>query len=365
MISKININNFKALKDISIEISPLNIFTGLNGMGKSTVLQTLLLARQSRSSEGKELKLNDDSFVQLGTFEEVFCEAPKDNKFKLNIDWNNKESLIFETSYQSSLKDEKVIQNEVETKFPVEQALFQNDAFVYLSSDRIIPADTYQTNDTFVKNHQLGLRGEFAPHFYQRNKNVEIPIKELVFDEQDKVCTLEVQVNNWLNIISPGVKIHTEIQNGLVVLKYSYSTKDDETSKFRAKNAGFGLTYVFSILVALLSAKKGDLIIIENPEANIHPKGQTELARLMALAAKNGVQIFCETHSDHIIYGSRIAIKEGAINKDDVKIYYIDRDENEHFSHAHWIEIDDFGRMERKVRKYFDEFESHLNQLMS
>lgn len=365
MISKININNFKALRDISIDISPLNIFTGLNGMGKSTVLQSLLLARQSKNSDGKELKLDDSSFVQLGSFEEVFCEAAQNEKFKLNINWNNKESLLFETNYQTSLKDEKVIQNDVETSLPGDQALFKNDTFVYLSSDRIVPADTYQTNDTFVKNHQLGTRGEFAPHYYQNNKNIGIPIKELAFDNEDDIFTLEVQVNKWLSIISPGVKVHTEIQNSLVVLKYSYSTREDETSKFRAKNAGFGLTYVFSILVALLSAKKGDLIIIENPEANIHPKGQTELARLMALAAKNGVQIFCETHSDHIIYGSRIAIKEGAINKDDVKIYYIDRDENEHFSHAHWIEIDDFGRMERKVRKYFDEFESHLNQLMS
>ena len=148
-------------------------------------------------------------------------------------------------------------------------------------------------------------------------------------------------------------------------MTYSYDTGHNITTKaFKPRNAGFGLTYVFSVLVALLSANEGDIIIIENPESHIHPRGQSELARLMALAAKNGVQIFVETHSDHIIYGMRIAIKERDIDKDQVRIYYLDRDKKEHFSNAHRIEIDEYGRMDRKVRGYFDEFESHLNRLM-
>ncbi|WP_289054313.1 AAA family ATPase [Carboxylicivirga marina] len=363
MISKVSIKNLKALKDITLSTSPLNIFTGLNGMGKSTVMQSLLLFRQSRNTEGKELKLHD-SILQLGSFEEVFCEAAEDEKLKIQIEWSNKDSLQFEAKYVTSLKDEKIIKNSINSSLPVHQSLFKDSGFVYLSSDRIVPADSYDTNDSLIKNHQLGISGEFAPHFYQNNKNIQIPIKELSFDGDDEASTLEVQVNKWLSIISPGVKVHTEEQNGLIVLKYSYVTQEEETSKFRAKNAGFGLTYVFSVLVALLSANKGDLVIIENPEANIHPKGQTQLARLMALAAKNGVQIFVETHSDHIIYGTRIAIKERNIDKEEVRIYYLGRDKKEHFSKAYWIEIDEYGRIEREVREYFDEFESHLNRLM-
>jgi len=38
MISNIKIQNFKALRDVDISIKAINIFTGLNGMGKSTVI---------------------------------------------------------------------------------------------------------------------------------------------------------------------------------------------------------------------------------------------------------------------------------------------------------------------------------------
>lgn len=68
-----------------------------------------------------------------------------------------------------------------------------------------------------------------------------------------------------------------------------------------AINTGFGITYVLPILVALLSAKKDSLILIENPEAHIHPKGQAILMELMAKAVDAGVQVVIETHSDHIV----------------------------------------------------------------
>jgi AAA15 family ATPase/GTPase len=47
MITNIYLQNFKAFKEAEIPPCQLNIFTGLNGMGKSSFLQTLLLLRQS------------------------------------------------------------------------------------------------------------------------------------------------------------------------------------------------------------------------------------------------------------------------------------------------------------------------------
>ncbi|QZE13070.1 DUF3696 domain-containing protein [Halosquirtibacter laminarini] len=365
MIKRIKIENFKALQEVDLTTKKLNIFTGLNGMGKSTILQSLLLLRQSFQPPFDTLYLNNH-LIELGTFREIFCENPSSNQLSLMLQWEEGSQLSIERTYDTSLESQKSIKGEaLDNESLKEHALFAEDTFKYLSAHRMKPSDVYEMNASLIDKRQLGNEGEFAPHYYHLNKNENIGIKALAFDEDDHIFSLEHQLNQWLGVISPKIIVNTESVNGnMIQLTYSYVTAHGNTSSYLPKNAGFGLTYVFSVLVALLTAREGDILVIENPESHIHPKGQTELARLMALAAKSGVQIFCETHSDHIIYGTRIAIKEREIDKDEVTLYYIDRDDIEHFSVAHKIEIDKYGRLDRNARKYFNEFESHLNRLM-
>lgn len=365
MIAKIKVRNFKALQNIDLDLSNINIFTGLNGMGKSTLIQVLLLLRQSSDTLQKEIKLVGD-YVDLGEYQDVFCEVPtEDDTVQFKLKMSDSSVLNFESEYSESKKAESVLDAKVFQCDNKDIALFGTDTFIYLSANRITPADSYNTNQTSVNKKNLGNRGEFAPHYYHLNYNNDISIPKLAFDSEDEVISLEFQLNRWLDVISPSVQVHTEIKENMVLLRYSYKTHGLNTSKYKPKNAGFGLTYVFSVLVAILSSKSGDILVIENPESHIHPRGQSELARLLALAAKNGVQVFVETHSDHILYGLRIAIKEREIAKEQAKIYYFDRDEKDHFSNAIEIGVDEFGRMERSVRKYFTEYESHLNHLMS
>jgi len=75
--------------------------------------------------------------------------------------------------------------------------------------------------------------------------------------------------------------------------------------------SGFGLSYTLPVITALLVGTliPNSLVIIENPEAHLHPRGQTEIARLIALCAQVGTQIIIETHSDHLFDGIRIAAK--------------------------------------------------------
>ncbi len=47
MICNLFIKNFKSLKTVYLKLSNLNLLTGLNGSGKSSVIQALLLLRQS------------------------------------------------------------------------------------------------------------------------------------------------------------------------------------------------------------------------------------------------------------------------------------------------------------------------------
>jgi len=77
--------------------------------------------------------------------------------------------------------------------------------------------------------------------------------------------------------ISPGIRIHANLQIAIntVSLSYAYEQGNDVTADFKPQNVGFGLTFVLPVIVAISKIKAGDLLIIENPEAHLHPGGQT------------------------------------------------------------------------------------------
>ena len=85
------------------------------------------------------------------------------------------------------------------------------------------------------------------------------------------------------------------------------------------------LSVSLPIIVSLLTAEEGKIIVIENPESHIHPRGQAELGKLIAAAAQTGAQLFVETHSDHILNGIRVAVKEESVDKNKVNIMYFNK----------------------------------------
>ena len=49
------------------------------------------------------------------------------------------------------------------------------------------------------------------------------------------------------------------------------------------------------------------MFIVENPEAHLHPSGQSRIGKFLARMAASGLQVVVETHSEHVINGVRIA----------------------------------------------------------
>ena len=119
--------------------------------------------------------------------------------------------------------------------------------------------------------------------------------------------------------LSPGIKIHPKqyIDAGIVGLGYYvYETEHNPL------NVGFGLSYTAPIVLSLLKSFNGDLIILENPEAHLHPRGQRILGELISKACAGGVQIILETHSDHLLNGIRLSVKQKKIDKSAVRLNF-------------------------------------------
>ena len=136
------------------------------------------------------------------------------------------------------------------------------------------------------------------------------------------------------------------------------------SNPYRPTNVGFGLTYSLPIIVACLSTSEGACILLENPEAHIHPQGQVALGRLMSLTAATGVQVIVETHSDHILNGIRVAVKEGVLRPDQATVHFFKRDHDTGTAEVDTPRINPQGRLSFWPDGFFDQWDKSLDALL-
>ncbi len=91
-------------------------------------------------------------------------------------------------------------------------------------------------------------------------------------------------------------------------------------------NVGLGVSQTLPVLVALHAARPGQLVYIEQPETHLHPQAQFALAQILAAAAKRGVRVVVETHSTILLLGVQALVAEGGLDHELVKLHWFQRD---------------------------------------
>ncbi|MCK4763228.1 MAG: DUF3696 domain-containing protein [Candidatus Aminicenantes bacterium] len=371
MITSIYIKNFKAFKEAEISPANLTLFTGLNGMGKTTAIQSLLLLRQSyekKTLPDKGLFLKGD-YIDIGNGKDAYSMYGEDDCICFELEWDEKNEAFFKFSYasESNLQPVKSFELKDSSFDPFTTSLF-NKNFQYLQAERLspqtfFPASTYHVEDL----HSLGNKGEFTAHFIAVTQRDPIPIERLRHPKTKHPALLS-QLDAWLGEVVPGVRLSSQVLSAmnLVKLSYKFETAEGYTEEFRPVNVGFGLTYVLPVVTAILTAKVGDLLIIENPESHLHPAGQAMIGKLCALAAESGVQVIIESHSDHILNSIRVAVKQKILAPEHAAIYFFERDINAKEHKVDIIQplIDENGRLDKKPDGFFDEWGKQLDKLI-
>lgn len=402
MINKIEIKNFKSHKHTVLNLKNLTVLCGANNVGKSTIIQTLLLLRDNymKNNSFKNLELNTDN-VRIGTFDEV-CYEFMNNEDELEIFLeientklelfygNNKLPEIilagskpnynkpFLTYYNNNhrLKEnpsqKKWLQNLAEK---VQDKSLFNNRFQYIGAERLSPFDRNSKNELLVEiNRQISYkfgRSEFVLHFLEHNKNL-IVIDELCIDNSFK--QLINQVILWFQKINTGIADMQikDYGNGDLELQFKFSATNYPlgTKPYKSYNVGYGLTYLLPIIVAILSSQKNDLIIIENPETHLNPAAISVLAALICLASQAGIQIILETHSDHIINGILVQSKNFEENKkgiyrDNVAVFNFTMDKEDLSTNVEQMNIEAEGKFDKKYPTgFFDQIKNDLENLM-
>lgn len=340
MLNCISIQGFKCFRKAEIRFSNFTLLAGKNSTGKSTVIQAVLALYQNSASSlaGK--------YMNIGTVNEV-----------KNWIAGSKE-IILEAMYEYQGKDflyRKIFGDEEEregTKFPDEMNVR------YLTADRIGVEDTYQKS--LDGKDQIGVRCEYAFFYLAEHKGEEIKEKGFIYDSTSKT-TLSGQVDYWLEKIS-GYKVIAEEIPGTELIRVAYRNRELGRD-IRPKNVGTGVSYIAEIVIAALSCKKGDVLIIENPEIHLHPSGQCELMEFLIFLARKGLQVVMETHSDHAFNGMRRCVRNDRISNDEIRIYFL-RQNEDRTSMPVEIFLDEDGHVKNQQDGLFDQIEKDLDVIL-
>ncbi len=367
-------------------------------MGKSSVVQALLLLRQSfgfSSLRSRRLKLNGD-LVELGTGADVFFDLAEDDELSLGYDFENSQGRMLRSEFKYAYdrnsdnlkpsKSTRAFDNRLDSFWdddaddwvpvgdftsPTElrfhsPPIYSPRGFQYLSAERLGPRKMLPSSEEHAQNNQIGAQGEFVLGLLSRSSEGSLLDADPRLHSDGSSTSLRSQVEAWLQEVSPGTRLeigrYSEID--AFTSRYSFERKGDVPSKpFRSTNVGFGISYVLPVLVSLLSARPGDLVIIENPEAHLHPRGQTRLGQLAAQTSAVGVQVIIETHSDHFLDGVRISAKEGKCNPKDIAIHYFTRFGSEAVVIS--PELQEDGRLNEWPEGFFDERDFNIAKLLA
>lgn len=375
MIHYIGLKDFKCFHQrTEFPLSKINILYGKNGRGKSTMAQSLLLLSQTmrETDDVRELSLMG-KFAKLGTFGDILCKAASEKEFSIDVEddeghiemsfseYAEKPQLARLTNlkYNGSQRFSELttgsIAGDKQSDKPIKAvdsisdiALLQNlKSLSYISAARLGPRNYSPRND-MLESNDYGVNGEYV---------INVLLNQ---GEQFKK-----KVVNALSEILTGASLSVKA-NGADRIELFLDSVDGG-SNFLPSNVGFGYSYILSVVVAALLAEEGSIIIVENPEAHLHPGAQSRLMGfLMRTAIERKNQLIIETHSDHIVNGLRIAMKleRYDLEPKDARILFFSHDNVNVAPEIRLIECDKRGELSEYPDDFLDEWSKQLVELI-
>ena len=378
MLNAIHLKFIKCFENIRLELAPLTLLTGQNASGKSTVIQALVLLHQTmRGQEWTNRLMLNGKELQLGTVSDI-VDAVNGRDY-IEISLSDTDAGVFTWGFFSSSREEmsmqlkefihngKAFPDIAYMHYLLPDSLKGETGFVnslrnltYLTAERIGPRQLYILADRYNNDYcGVGPSGEYAASVLYELGDREV-LPEL-FLQNSTGRTLTKQVRAWMEVFFP----HSEFE--IISIPEANSIRlairnAQDTGFHRPINVGFGMTQVFPIIVAILSAQKNDIVIIENPEVHLHPAGQAQMGLFLAQAANAGVQVIVESHSDHILNGIRKSVKQKNILPADVAIHFF-KSRVEDGAQVTSLSIDSSGILDCWPKDFFDQYDKDMNIL--
>lgn len=389
-ITQVFISGYKSVNEkLNIPLSPLTVLAGTNSSGKSSFIQPLLLMKQT-IEEGFDpgaLLLNGPH-VKFSSVDQILHSKKNGEKLKefcvgFEVDHedvceitfrklNNGfviDKAFYKTIYYDRESNKHIHEFTIDKNTGAESIRrklpeFVNKIFTTFNEDELdlsisrdrcfskvnisikgAPITVWEFPHNFFNTslrniiHLPGLRGnpernypttaidsDFESTYLPGNfeKYVASLINKWQIKDEKKVLLLE----KYLKMLGLTNKVKTEkINDTQVSINVGRSLADgDDRDLVNIADVGLGVSQTLPVLVALIQAKPGQMVYIEQPEIHLHPKAQYRFAEILGECVRKGVRIVIETHSSLIIKGIQTAVAKKNLKNEDVFLHWFCRD---------------------------------------
>lgn len=404
MFSRLRLVNFKAWSDTGdVDLRPITMVLGTNSSGKSSLIQSLLLLKQTARSPDRTVHLNfggdevNDLF-NFGAFDDVINQqASVPRQFSIEFDFDSRaEGRVsegtFSCTYGQTSSGSVAIQSlslttgerqfravrrekgafsiivDDETTPRVKGRNYVPERSIAFSADAIAALDK---DGQLVEDLSLAIRRELEKIIYlgplRRKPERDYPWNKtkpgdvgsdgrgaidallasalLRGDEQNYVVD---GVSRWLKKM--GVADRIEVRQQGRSSRYELIVHRDGAA-CNIRDVGIGISQVLPVLVVSYFAPKGSTLVFEEPEIHLHPLAQSSLADLFAdVSRERDVQFIVETHSEHLFRRMQTLMAKQKVSSSDAAMYFVERNGKKTDLRA--LDIDEFGR----VRNWPDGF---------
>jgi hypothetical protein len=376
MIDRITLTNFKCFEALDLDLAPLTLLTGFNAGGKSTATQTLLLLGQTlRGPRNLPCLLLNGPVVSLGTPVDVLNVNAGSKQMSLgarsgevDAKWyfevpDGDRRLLQITHAEVSGAEPKLFPDDLDGIRPqkglADSVVSQLERLIYLSAGRQVETEVFPSSfGAGLPAGDVGTIGQLAA-WWLHEMGDQGSISSRRHPGAAGQLTIRQQVNAWISDLFPGAEANAVPvqQTNLMRLQLRSGVTSDWV---RPANIGYGISYAFPIIVAGLCADNGRTVILDSPEAHLHPRAQSRIGRFLAQMGSSGVQMLVETHSDHVLNGVRIAMRDGSIRPDQTAIYFFTGNPD---ARVIQLSIDKHGTIHDLPDGFFDQAERDLGSL--
>lgn len=372
-MDQLSIEYFKCFYNKDIPINRLTVFAGANGNGKSTAIQALLYLRRTiehcakwnnkaydyKEINGLNVELNGAYCLALGNSSYVLPRNAGKENIVLGLTVNGERQ--FQVKYKANGNDLWLEPIEVKNEISENSPLFMQE-FYYLNAERIGPRISQSIR--FFDFPNTGFQGEYVAQLISDTEtNYRLEIEENRRSATSKSPRLEQQVNAWLDFLMPGIAITTSYNPDTLSAQIRVENQFTKGEPTVATNIGFGISYVLPIIATGLIAKKGSYMIVENPEAHLHPSAQSKIGRFLSMVANAGVNVIVETHSDHVINGIQIAVAKEEVASELVTVNFFSQETKNSQPEVESISINEKGELSNWPKGFFDQTQIDFAEL--